>query len=73
MFRSKMGHSEKTDRFPRYRAVLVATALIATREAPPALSALSPASHDDAWAGMTYDDGRGWRAVAVAAGAVPGS
>jgi hypothetical protein len=64
-----MGRSERIDWLPRYRAVLVATAVLAVREAPPALQADFPSAGDRAWSGETQG-ARDWRAVAVAAGAI---
>jgi hypothetical protein len=64
-----MGHPERIDWLPRYRAVLVATAVLAVREAPPALQPDFPSAGNRSWAGETQG-ARDWRAVAVAAGAI---
>jgi hypothetical protein len=66
-----MGSSEKIDRLPRYRTVLVTTALLATRDAPPARET-RPRVGAKGWTGLELDHS-GWRAVAVAAGAVAAS
>lgn len=64
-----MRYSEKTDWLPRYRAVLVATAVFAMRDAPLDIKPQYPSANGRAWEGMTYDRSE-WRTVAVAAGAV---
>ena len=64
-----MGQNAKTDWVLRYRAVLVATAMLAMRDAPLEQQPQYPSMNGRAWDGMTHG-GRGWRAVAVAAGAV---
>jgi hypothetical protein len=60
-----VGRFEKID----YRAVLVATAMLALRDAPLEQRPQYPSANGRAWDGMTVD-GHGWRAVAIAAGAV---
>jgi hypothetical protein len=64
-----MRRHDKIDWLPNYRAVLVATAVLAMRDAPPDLKAQYPTANGRSWEGMTIDKSE-WRAVAVAAGAV---
>ncbi len=65
-----MFRSESIDWRPHYQAVLVATAILAVRNAPPGTKANYPAANGRGWQGTLIDAG-GWRAVAIAAGAVP--
>jgi hypothetical protein len=64
-----MRRFEKSDWAPHYRAMLVATAVLALRDAPIDFGPHYPSANGRDWKGMTYDR-NGWRAVAVAAGAV---
>lgn len=64
-----MRRSEIIDWLPRYRTVLVATAVLAMRDAPLEIKPQYPSANGRAWEGMTYDRSE-WRAAAVAAGAV---
>jgi hypothetical protein len=64
-----VGQVEKIDWHSHYRAVLVATAFLALRDAPLDVRPQYPSANGRAWEGMTVD-GSEWRAVAVAAGAV---
>jgi hypothetical protein len=63
-----MGRNSAIDWLPRYREVLVTTAVRAVRERLPAVRAF--AAEPRSWLAVAADE-RGWRAVAVAAGAVP--
>ncbi len=66
-----MGRSEQIDWLPNYRAVLVANAILAVRNAPPEVKTCFPAAngHGRAWQDASLDKS-GWRSVAIAAGAV---
>ena len=63
-----MGRNSAIDWLPHYREVLVATAVRAVRDSLPAVQAF--AAERRAWLAVTAREG-GWRAVAIAAGAVP--
>ena len=63
-----MGRNAAIDWLPHYRDVLVATAVRALRDRLPAVNGFAPAAAR-AWLTATGDEG-GWRAVAIAAGAV---
>ena len=63
-----MGRNAAIDWLPHYREVLVATAIRAVRDSLPAVQAF--AAERRAWLTVAAEEG-GWRAVAVAAGAVP--
>jgi hypothetical protein len=63
-----MGRNSAIDWLPHYREVLVATAVRAVRDSLPAVQAF--AAERRAWLAGAADQG-GWRAVAIAAGAVP--
>jgi hypothetical protein len=64
-----MGRNSAIDWLPHYREVLVATAVRAVRDSLPAVQAFA-SSERRAWLAVAADQG-GWRAVAIAAGAVP--
>jgi hypothetical protein len=64
-----MGRFEPFNWLPRYRAVLVATAIQAVRAAPLAIKERGRASNCRARAGAPAGTA-GWRSVAIAAGAV---
>jgi hypothetical protein len=63
-----MGRNSAIDWLPHYREVLVATAVRAVRDSLPAVQAF--AAERRAWLTVAAEEG-GWRAVAVAAGAIP--
>jgi hypothetical protein len=63
-----MGRNSAIDGLPHYREVLVATAVRAVRGSFPAMQAF--AAERRAWLAQTTEQA-GWRAAAVAAGAVP--
>lgn len=65
-----MGRNTAIDTLPHYREVLVATAVRALRGGLPAALGYAPAADRRAWLSAIKDEG-GWRAVAIAAGAVP--
>jgi hypothetical protein len=65
-----MGRDTAIHRIPHYREVLVATAVRALRDSFPAMPGFNAAVERRAWLAASADEG-GWRAVAVAAGAVP--
>jgi hypothetical protein len=65
-----MGRNAAIDWLPRYRAVLVATAVRALRGGLPAAMGYAPATERRAWLSAVKEEGV-WRAVAIAAGAVP--
>jgi hypothetical protein len=67
-----MGRNAAIDWLPHYREVLVATAVRALRDSLPAVHRFTPAAERRAWLSASRDEG-GWRAVAVAAGAVASS
>jgi hypothetical protein len=60
-----MGRNSAIDWLPHYREVLVATAVRAVRDSLPAVKAF--AAERRAW---LTESAEGWRAVAIAAGAV---
>ena len=64
-----MGRNTAVDWLPHYREVLVATAVRALRDRLPAGNGFASATERRAWLGASSDTG-GWRAVAIAAGAV---
>jgi len=64
-----MGRNAAIDWLPHYREVLVATAVRALRDRLPAANGFAPAAGRRAWLTASRDEG-GWRAVAIAAGAV---
>lgn len=64
-----MGQFHDHDWLPHYRAVLVATAFLALRDAPVDVRPHYPSVNGHTWQGMTHD-GSEWRSVAIAAGAV---
>ena len=64
-----MGRNSTIDWLLHYRAVLVANATHAVREAPFAMTSPYPAAKSRSWQKVPVDNGA-WRAVAVAAGAV---
>jgi hypothetical protein len=64
-----MHRSESIDWLLHYRAVLVANAIHAVREAPFAAKMPYPTAKSRNWQKVPVDNGA-WRAVAVAAGAV---
>jgi hypothetical protein len=63
-----MGRNAATNGLPHYREVLVANAVQAVRDGLPAVHRF--AADRRAWLAASTDQG-GWRAVAIAAGAVP--
>ncbi len=63
-----MGRNSAIDWLPHYREVLVATAVRAVRDSLPAVQAF--AAERRAWLAVAAGEG-GWRAVAIAAGAIP--
>ena len=63
-----MGRNSASSGLPHYREVLVANAVRAVRDSIPAVQAF--AAERRAWLAASADKG-GWRAVAIAAGAVP--
>jgi hypothetical protein len=63
-----MGRKSAIDWLPHYREVLVATAVRAVRDSFPAVQAF--AVERRAWLAQSAEQA-GWRAVAIAAGAVP--
>ncbi|MGH8131412.1 MAG: hypothetical protein ACRES3_11215 [Steroidobacteraceae bacterium] len=65
-----MVRSEPFDWRLHYQAVLVATAILAIRNAPVRTTTHHRSANGRAWQGAPFD-ARGWRAVAIAAGAVP--
>ena len=62
-----MGRNAAIDWLPHYRAVLVATAVRALGDRLSAVNGFAPERR--AWLAASRDE-RGWRAVAIAAGAV---
>jgi hypothetical protein len=64
-----MGRNTAIDTLPHYREVLVATAVRAIHESRPAVQAFLDGGERSAWQASTSKGG--WRAFAVAAGAVP--
>lgn len=64
-----MGRNAAIDWLPHYREVLVATAVRALRGSLPAVHGFVPAAERRAWLAASPEEG-GWRAVAVAAGAI---
>jgi hypothetical protein len=64
-----MGRNAAIDMLPRYREVLVATAVRAIHDCSPAAPGFLNALERRAWLAAASDGG--WRAVAIAAGAVP--
>jgi hypothetical protein len=64
-----MGRSSRIDWLPHYREVLVATAMLAVREQPLAVRVSASPANGRAWSGARRD-ADGWRAAAVAAGAI---
>lgn len=64
-----MGRNSTVDWLLNYRAVLVANATHAVREAPFAMKTPYPAAKSRNWQKVPVASGA-WRAVAVAAGAV---
>lgn len=65
-----MHRSGKVDSLRHYQAVLVNTAIRAVRETPAVIKARDPVVNGRSWHGGLFDVG-GWRAAAIAAGAVP--
>jgi hypothetical protein len=65
-----MGRNAAIDWLPHYREVLVATAVRALRGGLTAAGSYAPGTERRDWHAAIRDDG-GWRAVAIAAGAVP--
>jgi hypothetical protein len=65
-----MGRNAAIDWLPHYREVLVATAVRAFRGGLPGGQRFAPVAGRRAWLSASRDEG-GWRAVAIAAGAVP--
>jgi hypothetical protein len=65
-----MGRNTAIDWLPHYREVLVATAVRAVRERFPAIQAYAFALESRAWLTQPAEQ-TGWRAAAIAAGAVP--
>ncbi len=63
-----MGRNTAINGLPHYREVLVANAVQAVRDSLPAVHRF--AADRRAWL-AAYTDQGGWRAVAIAAGAVP--
>jgi len=63
-----MGRNTAIDWLPHYREVLVATAVRAVRESLPAVQAF--AAERRAWLTQSAEQA-GWRAAAIAAGAIP--
>jgi hypothetical protein len=63
-----MGRNAAIDMLPHYREVLVATAVRAIHEARPAVQVFLNGAERRTWHAARSG---GWRAVAVAAGAVP--
>ena len=63
-----MGRNSAIDWLSHYREVLAATAVRAVRDSLPAVQSF--AAERRAWLADAADQG-GWRAVAVAAGAIP--
>jgi hypothetical protein len=64
-----MGRDIATDLLPHYREVLVATAVRAIHECRPAVQAFLDGGERSSWQASASKGG--WRAFAVAAGAVP--
>ena len=64
-----MGRNAAIDWLPHYREVLVATAVRALGDRLSAVNGFAPAAERRAWLAASRD-ARGWRAVAIAAGAV---
>ncbi len=64
-----MGRNATIDWLPHYREVLVATAVRALRDRIPTVDGFAQAAERRAWLAAARDSG-GWRAVAIAAGAV---
>ena len=64
-----MGRNAAIDWLPHYREVLVATAVRALGNGVPDLHRAVPAAARRVWLSALRDEG-GWRAVAVAAGAI---
>ena len=64
-----MGRNASQHGIPHYREVLVANAVRAQRGSRPALPVFASAVERRAWLAAAAVDG--WRAVAVAAGAIP--
>jgi hypothetical protein len=62
-----MGRNTDLNGIPNYREVLIANAVRALRDSLPPRPAFSGRR---AWLSVAEDEG-GWRAVAIAAGAVP--
>jgi hypothetical protein len=65
-----VGHNDNQHGIPHYREVLVANAVRAQHGDHPAVAVFASASERRAWLAAAADVD-GWRAVAVAAGAVP--
>jgi hypothetical protein len=63
-----MGRNAAIDWLPHYREVLVATAVRAVRDSLPVVQAF--AADRRAWVAQSAEQA-GWRAAAIAAGAVP--
>lgn len=64
-----MHRSGQVDSLLHYQAVLVSTAIRAVRETPPIVKVRDPAVNGRSWHGGLINV-RGWRAAAIAAGAV---
>jgi hypothetical protein len=67
-----MGRNTATNGIPNYRDVLVANAVRALRDSVAPRPAFASAAERRAWLAAAADES-GWRAVAIAAGAVPDS
>ncbi|MGH8198270.1 MAG: hypothetical protein ACRETI_08865 [Steroidobacteraceae bacterium] len=65
-----MDRSEQANWLLHYQAVLVSTAVLALRDTSPARKTRDPVTNGHTWHGGLFDVG-GWRAAAIAAGAVP--
>ena len=64
-----MGRNSAIDGLPHYREVLVANAVRALRDSLPVVNRFASAADHRAWLAASAHEG-GWRAVAIAAGAV---
>lgn len=65
-----MGRNTDSNGIPNYRDVLIANAVRALRDSLPPRPAFVFAAERRAWLAASEAEG-GWRAVAIAAGAVP--
>jgi len=65
-----MGRDTAFGKLPHYREVLIATAVRAVRDSLPDAPGFPSVAERRAWIAAAVD-AAGWRAVAVAAGAIP--